>query len=155
MSWSGFWDWLTRQNPGLETPLGTLISLEISSSSTSLTHIGEYEPSEGDVLVDHLLQVDHLIGGRPVQENVEGDGRALVLDLVDQRRETDGVVNLQQSYLSITSFTCSKNFMPWYRSMRAFAFLLYSLNLISHLDTLGLNSIESQQTFQQTCQQSF
>ena len=63
--------------------------------STTQAYIVEYEPAELNILVDHPLQVGHLIGRGPVQENVEGDCRSLILNLVDQRRETDGVINLE------------------------------------------------------------
>ena len=93
-----------------------MLNSTVQAQQTSLTHIGENEPGERDILVDHLLQVGHLIGGRAVQENVEGDGRALVLDLVDQRGETDGVVNLQ-SYsafiISLHSVWCIRDVGFW------------------------------------------
>ena len=78
------------------------LSLATLCLSVCLAHIGEYEPPEIDVLVDQHLQVGHRIGRRPVQEDVESDGRALVLDLVDQRGETDGVVDLESCrYLAL------------------------------------------------------
>ena len=61
----------------------------------AFTHVREYEPPEKDVLVDHLLEVGHLVGGRPVQEDVERHRRPLVLDLVDQRRQPHRVVHLR------------------------------------------------------------
>ena len=54
----------------------------------------EGEAAEVHPLPHHDLQVLHVVRRRPVQEDVEGDRRALVLDLLHQARQVDGVDHL-------------------------------------------------------------
>ena len=54
----------------------------------------EGEAAEVHPLPHHDLQVLHVVRRRPVQEDVEGDRRALVLDLLHQARQVDSVDHL-------------------------------------------------------------
>ena len=62
-----------------------------------MTDLDEVEPEYVHVVSDVLLEVPEVVGGRPLQEDVEGDGRALLLDLLHQRREVDRVAHLRES----------------------------------------------------------
>ena len=55
----------------------------------------EGESAEVHPLPDHDLQVLHVVRRRAVQEDVEGDRRALVLDLLHEARQVHGIDDLQ------------------------------------------------------------
>ena len=67
------------------------------------SHLDQGELPEADVVADHELEVPEVVRDGAVEEDVEGDGGALVLDALHQVGQVHRVAHLRNEALDIVS----------------------------------------------------
>ena len=77
--------------------------MTIMACNFEFSHLDQGELPEADVVADHELEVPEVVRDGAVEEDVEGDGGALVLDALHQVGQVHRVAHLRNEASDIMS----------------------------------------------------